>query len=375
MITYVVGDIFASPAQVLVNTVNTVGVMGKGLAHTFKRVYPDMFEEYRRRCERGTLNIGDLYLYKSRHKWVLNFPTKKHWRAKSRIEYIEAGLKEFADTYERMSIKSISFPMLGCQHGGLDWEDVKPVMERYLGDLPTGVEVKVHLFRPGLLTFPDYRNVAGLTKRLRGELDFVGFSGFWKGLEFGRIAGFCLRRSTVEQIWAQMKDGRYLSITEFFALIQHESDTHINFTDMPKLQRPAGYVFVVAEKGAYRIGRTSDPAKYPGAANLGTVVTVFESADVRETVRSLRSTYAANRIAVRNQLFGLDASQLHEIRVNAARQGNARMPFSLVEFFENLPFVQRVYMSWGTEPTVRDRAFQLIPTKVKAPGKQKGMLL
>ena len=132
MIKYVVGDIFSSPAQVLVNTVNTVGVMGKGIALTFRRVFPEMFEEYKVLCETDLLSIGDLFLYKNPHKWILNFPTKKHWRAKSKLEYIDVGLEKFASTYNDERIESISFPMLGCQHGGLDWDDVRPVMERRL---------------------------------------------------------------------------------------------------------------------------------------------------------------------------------------------------------------------------------------------------
>ena len=97
--TYVRGNIFESPAETLVNTVNTVGVMGKGIAYEFKRLYPEMFREYRDLCERGSLQIGALYLYRTDHKSVLNFPTKKHWRSPSQPEYIEEGLKTFVRTY------------------------------------------------------------------------------------------------------------------------------------------------------------------------------------------------------------------------------------------------------------------------------------
>lgn len=93
MIRYVEQNIFESPAQVIVNTVNTVGVMGKGIAKDFKKYYPEMFKEYQRYCEIGALEVGKLWLYKTPNKWVLNFPTKKHWRNPSRLEYIESGLK------------------------------------------------------------------------------------------------------------------------------------------------------------------------------------------------------------------------------------------------------------------------------------------
>ena len=87
MITYVACDLFLSPARVLVNTVNTVGVMGKGIAKDFKQIYPEMFREYQLLCENNWFDIGKLWLYKTQNKWILNFPTKRHWRQPSRPEY------------------------------------------------------------------------------------------------------------------------------------------------------------------------------------------------------------------------------------------------------------------------------------------------
>ena len=146
MITYVVGDIFTSPAKVLVNTVNTVGVMGKGIAYGFKRIYPEMFEQYQYFCEEGMFNVGQLWLYKTPHKWILNFPTKKHWRSKSKVEYIEAGLQKFVDTYDLKGMLSVAFPMLGCGNGGLDWNtQIQPLMEEYLTDLP--IDIFIYLYQ------------------------------------------------------------------------------------------------------------------------------------------------------------------------------------------------------------------------------------
>ena len=93
MITYVVGDLFRSPARVLVNTVNTVGVMGKGIAKDFKFIYPEMFKQYQVLCEKNLFNIGQLWLYKTHHKWILNFPTKKHWRQPSQEKKMIKGTK------------------------------------------------------------------------------------------------------------------------------------------------------------------------------------------------------------------------------------------------------------------------------------------
>lgn len=144
MITYVRTNIFESRADVLVNTVNTVGVMGKGLAKEFKRIYPDMFEVYQKFCEDGTLTVGKLQVYKTPNKWILNFPTKANWRSPSKLEYIEQGLEKFVAHYERLGIKSIAFPMLGCGNGGLSWEDeVKPLMEKYLKPLP--IDIFIHV--------------------------------------------------------------------------------------------------------------------------------------------------------------------------------------------------------------------------------------
>lgn len=147
MLVYVEQDIFESPAQVIVNTVNTVGVMGKGIAKRYKAVFPEMYQQYRMICEQKLLDVGKLWLFKTDNKWVLNFPTKKHWRNSSKIEYLELGLKKFVETYEAKGINSISFPQLGVGNGGLDWNSqVKPIMEKYLKDLP--IDIFIHLYSP-----------------------------------------------------------------------------------------------------------------------------------------------------------------------------------------------------------------------------------
>ncbi len=144
-ITYTSGDIFESDMQVLVNPVNTVGVMGKGLAKQFKIKYPKMFVDYKQACDEEAFTIGQLHLYHTDTKWILNFPTKTHWRAKSKLEYIEAGLQQFIGIYKDKDIKSIAFPMLGCGLGGLDWvNQVRPLMEQYLSDLDIPIEIYVN---------------------------------------------------------------------------------------------------------------------------------------------------------------------------------------------------------------------------------------
>ena len=182
MITYVVGNLFASPAKVLVNTVNTVGAMGKGIALDFKRVYPEMFEKYQYFCENGMFEIGKLWLYKTSHKWILNFPTKKHWRHKSKPEYIEAGLRKFVDTYDSKGIVSISFPLLGCGNGELDWSDtVQPLMEEYLGALP--IDVYIHLYSTDERFVAEHRNIREVKKWLRSDARNLPFVEFWDDLK------------------------------------------------------------------------------------------------------------------------------------------------------------------------------------------------
>ena len=134
-------EVFKSPAQVIVNTVNTVGVMGKGIALEFKKRYPDMFQAYRDICDRRKLKTGSLMLYYEPDHWVLLFPTKENWRNPSRMEYIEAGLAKFCRTYAEKGITSVAFPKLGCGNGELNWSEVQPVMEKYLKDLPIDIYI------------------------------------------------------------------------------------------------------------------------------------------------------------------------------------------------------------------------------------------
>jgi O-acetyl-ADP-ribose deacetylase (regulator of RNase III) len=174
MITYVDANLFTSPAQTLVNTVNTVGVMGKGIAKAFKTVYPDMFEEYASLCRRGEFTTGRLLLYRTHHKWVLNFPTKRHWRQRSRLEDIDAGLRTFRQTYAEQGITSVAFPQLGCGNGGLDWErQVRPLMEQHLATLP--IDVTVHVVSEASTVEVDV-DWEALTAWLRGNPQMVSFS-------------------------------------------------------------------------------------------------------------------------------------------------------------------------------------------------------
>lgn len=147
MIRYVTGDIFETDAAALVNTVNTVGVMGKGIALQSKRRFPDNYEAYRRACEAGDVTPGKMFVWRSDQlgnpQWIINFPTKRHWKGKSRLEDIEAGLRDLRRQISALRIESIAVPPLGCGNGGLDWSRVRPLIARALQDLD-GVEVEVY---------------------------------------------------------------------------------------------------------------------------------------------------------------------------------------------------------------------------------------
>ncbi|MGO9082611.1 MAG: macro domain-containing protein [Streptosporangiaceae bacterium] len=131
----------------LVNTVNTVGVMGKGIALQFKQAYPDNFRAYEAACRRGGVQLGQMFVVETgllgQPRLIINFPTKKHWRARSKLSDIKAGLTDLRRVISEYAITSIALPPLGCGNGGLDWRDVRPLITEALGDVP-GVDVVVY---------------------------------------------------------------------------------------------------------------------------------------------------------------------------------------------------------------------------------------
>jgi O-acetyl-ADP-ribose deacetylase (regulator of RNase III) len=143
------GDILKADADALVNTVNCVGYMGRGIAAQFKRAFPANFETYSAACERGEVVPGRMLIVETRElsgpRFIINFPTKRHWRAKSRIEDIEAGLRALVADVRRLGVRSIAVPPLGCGLGGLEWGDVRPRIVAAFEALP---DVRVLLFEP-----------------------------------------------------------------------------------------------------------------------------------------------------------------------------------------------------------------------------------
>ena len=135
------GDLLRSPMHALVNTVNTVGIMGKGVALAFKKKYPEMYRDYVRRCDKHELKLGEPYPFEAGDHLIINFPTKQHWRSVSRLSDIVAGLGHLERNYKQWGIKSLAVPPLGCGNGQLEWRVVGPVLLRHLRRLDIPVEL------------------------------------------------------------------------------------------------------------------------------------------------------------------------------------------------------------------------------------------
>lgn len=154
MIEYETGDILEADVQALVNTVNCVGVMGKGIALQFKLKFPENFRAYEKVCNQDELEPGRVFVFDRGElfegdqgpQYIINFPTKTHWRKPSKLEYIEQGMDALVEEVQQRKIESIAIPPLGCGNGGLDWEDVEAIIERHMEVLS---DVRVVLYPPG----------------------------------------------------------------------------------------------------------------------------------------------------------------------------------------------------------------------------------
>lgn len=256
MITYVKGDLFSSPARILVNTVNTEGVMGKGIALEFKKRYPEMFQEYKKICNDKTFGIGSLLLWKKSEKWVLLFPTKTTWRRPSKMEYIEKGLQKFANNWDKLGAGSVAFPRLGCGNGGLDWEEVRPLMEKYLARLPIQIYVYVDTYQDPV---SEHENITEIERWLAGEEELDGYAKFAHRVKnylntsekvlggkkvsmrdgenaFLRIDDMDVSQDTLCDLWCLVRDAGVLSMRDIW-----EENRNIAETFM-ELMRALGYV-------------------------------------------------------------------------------------------------------------------------------------
>ncbi|MGW0169172.1 type II toxin-antitoxin system antitoxin DNA ADP-ribosyl glycohydrolase DarG [Streptomyces sp. NPDC003343] len=192
MITRGTGNLLLADVDALVNTVNTVGVMGKGIALQFKRAYPENFKDYKASCDRGDVMVGRMHVHEVEQvagpRFIINFPTKRHWRAPSRIEDVASGLVALRDEIVERGIRSIAVPPLGCGNGGLSWHEVEPMIRQTLGTIP-GVEIRVYepSGPPNASSMPNATQVPAMTREraaFLAALDRYIRSGISRGLAF-----------------------------------------------------------------------------------------------------------------------------------------------------------------------------------------------
>jgi len=145
MIRRVKGNLLHAKVEALVNAVNCVGVMGRGIALGFKKAFPANYSAYRDACKRGEVIPGKMFVFQTdasgQPKFIINFPTKRHWRSKSQMKDIESGLKALIEVVKKNNLRSVAVPPLGCGHGGLDWSEVNARMESTFRELPDHVEI------------------------------------------------------------------------------------------------------------------------------------------------------------------------------------------------------------------------------------------
>ncbi len=176
MIQHAQGDLLKADVEALVNTVNCVGVAGRGIALQFRKAFPDNFKVYQRACKRQELQPGRLLIHETGGltppHFIINFPTKRHWKGKSLLEDIDAGLETLREEILRLKIRSLALPPLGCGLGGLHWSQVRPRIEAVLGDLP---DVLILLFSPeGAPPAEEMAREPGTVRMTRGRAGLVG---------------------------------------------------------------------------------------------------------------------------------------------------------------------------------------------------------
>lgn len=139
------GNIFESKCDFLINPVNTVGVMGKGLAYNFKKKYPQNFLKYEKYCKSKDFTIGKLLIIQENNKNIINFPTKKHWKEKSEYEYILLGLEKLKIALDKYNISSIAFPKIGCGLGNLEWDKVFQMIKQWENEIKETILVEIYI--------------------------------------------------------------------------------------------------------------------------------------------------------------------------------------------------------------------------------------
>ena len=199
MVSFKQGNLLDAKVEAVVNTVNMVGVMGKGIALMFKERFPENFSAYVRACERGHIRLGKMFVTEESNLFgpqlVINFPTKQHWRGRTRIEWIEDGLQDLVRIIEEKEIQSIAIPPLGCGNGGLEWKDVRPLIVSAL-DRIDGIDALVYEPTERYQNVGERKGVSRLTPARALVVEMVrryGLLGECSILEVQKLAWFIER--------------------------------------------------------------------------------------------------------------------------------------------------------------------------------------
>jgi O-acetyl-ADP-ribose deacetylase (regulator of RNase III) len=190
------GDLLKAQPEALVNTVNCVGVMGKGVALQFKKAFPENCRAYEKACKAGLVQPGKMFIFDAGNlmqtRFIINFPTKRHWKGKSLMEDVESGLTALVEEIKRLKIKSIAIPPLGCGNGGLDWSQVRPRIEQAFAALP---DVEVQLFEPAGAPQPER-----MVNRTEKPHLTVARALFIKLLDLYKVADYRLSKLEIQKL-------------------------------------------------------------------------------------------------------------------------------------------------------------------------------
>ena len=301
------GNIIEADAQALVNTINTVGVMGKGIALQFKKAFPEMFEEYEAACKAKSLQPGQMHVHDRGQlfnpRYIINFPTKRPWKGKSKLVDIKAGLGALVEELKARDIKSVAIPPLGCGHGGLDWDEVRPLIELAMDRLP---EVEALIYSPKGAPEPSaivYRterpemtpNRANML-RLLGEYCVLGYEltllEIQKILYFLQVAG--------EPLKLRFTKERYGPYADNLRHVLHRFEGHFieGFGDGLNNPRTPIRLFENAMIEAAEVGeRSSTPEQKDRVRRVFELIEGFESPYGMELLASVHWVNAQDGVA------------------------------------------------------------------------------
>jgi len=308
MIEITTGNLLKTEAEALVNTVNCVGFMGKGVALQFKQAFPDNYEAYRKACEAGHVQPGRMFIYETGRMippfYIINFPTKRHWRGKSRMEDIEAGLDALVEDVKRLGIRSLAMPPLGCGFGGLDWNTVRPRIEQAFARLP---QVQVLLFPPGRTpdpkTMPVNTKPAKMTHAralfIKLMQQYMGLAYRLTLLEVHKLAYFL--QEAGEPLRLRYEPGPYGPYAENLNKVLQTIEGHFTrgYGDSPKPDRDIELLPGATEK--------ADAALDPKSDSFRRLQRVAELIDGFETPYGMELLSSVHWVARHNQPPALDA--------------------------------------------------------------------